>query len=467
MPTIISRPATPTLIVSTPGAADLVRSVHGRIGDVLSETGDYGIGEIGLFGRLEVVALGFHENEIIIVENDKFVLKPLEIGTKAVAVSAPVEGDIVEFDGTNWTNTQPKISGNPVLAAGVQAGDVLTFDGSDWVNFEILTTIGNSIDNNIAAHALVTDGVHGLLDSGAGSLFLADDGSYKAITHPPDVVTSVFGRSSDVIAAFGDYAIADIAGLTTIGTGFSFLADDGTYKAIVHPPAPVASVFGRLGFVVAANNDYTLTQIDGLIDSGTGTNFLADDGFYKVIIHPPDAIDTVFGRTGDVVAVDNDYTLTQIDGLIDSGSGDDFLADDGTYKATPSSAPRQVVSPSVASGTTITQAFQTVFDFVPDIEFRNQNCILTIYYQAMNVGGSGTWGLHLRSLIGLTVQQNAYDTSSAETVAGSERFAVAVVMEAIVSATGNIQIQSFAGIRDHDLVDSAANGKTRLVLELA
>lgn len=466
MPTIISRPAKPTLIVSTPGAADLVRSVHGRIGDVLAQGGDYGIGEIGLFGKLEVTTRGFHENEVIIVENNKFVLKPLEIGTKTVVVSVPVEGDIVEFDGTNWKNTQPKISGKFVQAAGVQAGDVLTFDGSDWVNFEILTTVGNSIDNNIAAHALVANNVHGLQDNGSGTNFLADDGSYKAITHPPDVVTSIFGRSGDVITAFGDYAISDIAGLTTIGTGFSFLADDGTYKAIIHPPAPVASVFGRLGFVVAANNDYSLTQIDGLIDSGTGTNFLADDGFYKVIVHPPDAIDTVFGRAGDVVAANNDYTLTQIDGLTDSGSGTDFLADDGTYKA-PGIAPRQVVSPSVVNATTITQAFQTVFDFVPDTEFRNQNCILTIYYQAMNVGGSGTWGMHLRSLAGFTVQQNAYDTGSAETVGGSERISASVVMEGIVSATGNIQIQSFAAIRDHDLANSAADGKTRLVLELA
>jgi len=459
MATIISRPATPTFIVSTPGSADLVRSVHGRIGDVLAQDDDYDITQIN--------PVAASDDDVITVEAGRFVIKSLQISGSPVLTTVPVDGEIIQFNGTEWDINPVKISGKFVLAAAVQAGDVLTFDGENWVNFEILTTVANSIDNKIAAHALVTDGVHGLLDSGGGSLFLADDGSYKAITHPPDVVTSVFGRSSDVIAAFGDYAISDIAGLTTIGTGFSFLADDGTYKAIIHPPAPVASVFGRLGFVVAVNNDYSLSQIDGLIDSGTGTNFLADDGFYKVIIHPPDAIDTVFGRTGDVVAVNNDYTLTQIDGLIDSGAGTDFLADDGTYKTPPAAPPRQVASPSVANATTITQAFQTIFDFAPDTEFRNQNCLITIYYQAMNVGGPATWSLHLRSLIGLTVQQNAYGAGVAQNADGSERVSVAVTMEAIVSATGNIQIQSFAGIRDHDLANSAADGKTRLVLELA
>ena len=39
-------------------------------------------------------------------------------------------------------------------------------------------------------------------------------------------------------------------------------------------------------------------------------------------------------------------------------------------------------------------------------------------------------------------------------------------MEGVVSATGNIQIQAFAADRDHDIANSAANGKTRLTIEL-
>lgn len=418
MTTIISRPATPTFIVSTPGAADRVRSVHGRIGDVLAEDNDYGISEIGLFGRLEISTLGFHEDEVIVVKDNKFVLKPLQIGTKAVVVSVPIEGDIVEFDGKNWLNTQPKISGRPVLAAGVQAGEVLTFDGSSWVNFEILTTVGNSIDNNIAAHALVTDDVHGLIDSGAGTLFHSDDGSYKAITHPPDVVTSVFGRLGDVTAAFGDYAISDIAGLVTIGTGLLALFDDGSYKAIVHPP---------------------------------------------------DAIDTVFGRTGDVVAANNDYTLAQIDGLIDSGAGVDVLTDDGTYKTPSAAPPRQVAAATLADSTTIVDgaAHTIIFDFAPLAAFRNNNCLITIYYQGHNLGGPAQWAAWLQSSAGLTVQQNAYSGGVAQDINGDERFALAVTMEAIVSASGNIVIGVQADLRDHDFSNNAANGKTRLVIELA
>lgn len=472
MTTIISKPAASTFIVSsvTVDTPHPVESIFGRSGNVVAQDDDYNITQIDPSGA--------SEDDIIAVEGGRFVIHSLEIGSEPVLTGAIVNGDIIQFNGTTWVN----ISLPPVL------------------------------DAKISIHAALKNGVHGLTDSGGGTLFLADDGVYRAITHPPAVVTSVFGRTGGVLAAIGDYAISDITGLTTVGSPTDFLAADGIYKPT--PSAPVSSVFGRAGIVVAANNDYTLAQIDGLIDSGGGTDFLAndgtyktvthpaapvtsvfgrtgiviavsgdyaidditglttlgagtnalfDDGIYKAIVHPPDAVDSVFGRTGTVVAVNNDYALAEIDGLIDSGGGTSFLADDGTYKTIAS---RQIVSPSVADGTTITNAFQTVFDFSPDADFRNSNCLLTIHYQAMNIGGPATWGVHLRSLIGFTVQQNAYGAGVAQNVNSSERASFTITMEAVVSATGNIQIQSFAAIRDHDLANSAANGKTRLTIEL-
>ena len=225
--------------------------------------------------------------------------------------------------------------------------------------------VENSIDNNITAHALLTD-VHGLIDNGGGTLFLADDGSYKAIVHPPDAVTSVFGRTNDVIAAVGDYAIADITGLTTVGSPTDFLGADGVYKAIIHP------------------------------------------------------------------------------------------------------AGRQIVAPTLADGTTINSgaAHTTIFDFAPDSIYRNNNCLLTIHYQARNVPGNAQWAAWLRTSIGLTVQQNAYNGAVAMDSNGDERLAFTLVMEGIVSATGNIEIEVRADSKDHDFSNSAAAGKTRLTIEL-
>lgn len=379
--TIISKPETPTFIVSTPnllGTQHPVNSVHGRIADVVGQDDDYDITQINPSGA--------NDTDIITVVAGRFVVKSLEIGGSAVQTTIPINGDIVEFNGVNWINTPPKISGNFIAAAGPEAGEVLTFNGTNWVNFDIFALVENSIDNNIAAHALLTNVTHGLIDTGAGTLFHSDDGSYRAI------------------------AIDDVTGLTTAGISTDVLGADGTYNAVVHP---VSSVFGRTNAVIAANNDYALAQIDGLIDSGPGTNVLFDDGTYK-----------------------------------------------------PLPGRRDVVSPSVADATTITQAFQTVFDFSPDTAFRNNNCLITIHYQAMNIGGPATWGVHLQSLIGFTVQQNAYGAGVGQTVNGSERAAFTATMEGVVSATGNIQIQSFAAIRDHDLGNSATNGKTRLTIEL-
>jgi len=459
MPTIISRPATPTTVVSKPvvQSPHPVTSAFGRTGDVVAAVNDYTITQIDPEGATT--------GGIVVVESGQFVVKSLEIGNENVQTAAVVENDIIFFDGNGWIFSQFPDRFNAVLPiniTGVDAGEVLTFDGINWVNFNLLALIGNNIDNDIAAHALLTN-VHGLVDSGGGTLFLADDGVYKTITHPPDAVASVFGRTGVVIAVAGDYDIADITGLTTAGSPTDFLGADGIYKPITHPPDAISSVFGRTGVVIAVGGDYAIADITGLTAAGPGTNALFDDGTYKSIVHPPDAVDSVFGRTGVVVAANNDYTLPQIDGLIDSGPGTNFLADDGTYKVP---ARRDVISPSLADGTTITNAFQTVFDFSPDAVFRNNNCLITIHYQGMNVGGPATWGVHLQSLIGFTVQQNAYSAGVAQTVNSDERMGFTVTMEGIVSATGNIQIQTFADVRDHDFANSAANGKTRLTIEL-
>ena len=109
----------------------------------------------------------------------------------------------------------------------------------------------------------------------------------------------------------------------------------------------VDSVFGRQGVVVAQVNDYALNQINGLKSTGDGSEFLADDGQYAPIPTPPPApVDSVFGRTGAVVAVADDYALNEITGLVDDGDGTNFLADDGTYKPT-SAGPAPIGSTTV------------------------------------------------------------------------------------------------------------------------
>jgi hypothetical protein len=85
-------------------------------------------------------------------------------------------------------------------------------------------------------------------------------------------VASVFGRSGVVTAQSGDYSFSLISGtaavgqggtgLTSAGTSGNVLTSNGTTWVSSAPAAaPVTSVFGRTGNIVAATGDYTEAQI--------------------------------------------------------------------------------------------------------------------------------------------------------------------------------------------------------------
>jgi hypothetical protein len=110
-------------------------------------------------------------------------------------------------------------------------------------------------------------------------------------------------------------------------------------------------VFGRTGVVVSAVNDYDFNQLSGNIAvtqmaSGTGasaTTFWRGDGTWAVA---PGDVTSVFGRTGDVVAVANDYDFNLLSGNIavsqmNGGTGagtTTFFRGDGTW-AVPATVP--------------------------------------------------------------------------------------------------------------------------------
>jgi hypothetical protein len=206
----------------------------------------------------------------------------------------------------------------------------------------------------------------------------------------PPPVTSVFGRIGDILALAGDYTIPQITNLqptldqkaalnhthdaTAIVSGIvaparlgsgsptnqTFLRGDGIWATgPAGSGATVFSVFGRVGDILAQNNDYAVAQIQGLqpaLDGkaatththdasaittgiiaparlGTGsiidsTTFLRGDGTWAA----PSLVTSVFGRTGVVVPLADDYDIAKISGLTAAlaGKADSPVTIDGS-----------------------------------------------------------------------------------------------------------------------------------------
>lgn len=111
--------------------------------------------------------------------------------------------------------------------------------------------------------------------------------------------------------------------ITSVGGGTQYLADDGTYKSIIAQGGSWGTITGtlsdQLDLQVQLNDLHTHTNktlLDSIIDTGTGTTYLGDDGEYH-------ALDGGHDHTN----------KTLLDSITSTGDGATFLASDGTYKA--------------------------------------------------------------------------------------------------------------------------------------
>ena len=86
----------------------------------------------------------------------------------------------------------------------------------------------------------------------------------------------------------------------------------------------VASVFGRTGAVVAAIGDYTAAQVTNAVSTlGTYADpaWITSLAWAKITGAPAQAVSSVFGRTGAVVAGTGDYTAAQVTNAVSTISG--------------------------------------------------------------------------------------------------------------------------------------------------
>src|SRR5215475_9347225 len=310
-----------------------VTSVFGRAGAVTAQSGDYSFLQIS--GTVSAAQL------------------PLFTATANGAVAASGGGTttFLRADGT-WaapTGAGSSLTVGTTPIGGGATGQVL------YDNAGILGVYTQaSLTAYINAFTPTTAGT--VPASGGGTTtFLRADGTWVV---PPGgggaagsitvgATTVVGGTTGRVLynsaGLVGEYTQAQLTGQilaftpTTAGVvsasgggTVNFLRADGSWSPL--PSAPVASVFGRTGAVVAATNDYSFSQICGIIGPaqlplvtasangavvavvGATTNFLLSGGTWSPPSTAAALVTILFGRTGAIVATSGDYSFSQITG---------------------------------------------------------------------------------------------------------------------------------------------------------
>jgi hypothetical protein len=134
-------------------------------------------------------------------------------------------------------------------------------------------------------------------------------------------VSSFNTRTGAVLPAVGDYTAAQITNAVSTASTYADPAwiTSLAWSKITGAPATVTSVFARSGAVVAATGDYTAAQVNNAVDT---TQTYANPAWitslaWSKITGAPAIVNTVFGRSGAVVAASGDYTAAQITNAVD------------------------------------------------------------------------------------------------------------------------------------------------------
>jgi hypothetical protein len=303
------------------GGTGAVDSVFGRTGAVIATSGDYSTTLVtnasGVIGVTTTDALNTLDTD------------------KADKVSGAVAGNLAGLDG-NGNLTDSGIDPND-LTNLVQIGDpntllvntagyitlaqvpaapvtsvfgrtgVVTAQAGDYSAFYATTAQGALADSSVQPGDDVSDlnNDANYVSSGANVSVFANDAGYITLAQVPAApVTSVFGRTGIVTAQEGDYSIGQMSDVNTTGVAVGQILEwNGT------------------NFVPGNKGTSGSTTFIGLTDTPANYTGSADKlvavnsaGNALVFIDAPQnaPVDSVFGRTGVVVATAGDYDSSEI-----------------------------------------------------------------------------------------------------------------------------------------------------------
>lgn len=198
---------------------------------------------------------------------------------------------------------------------------------------EIATPVGVFITSSYCSVSMTTANQHQsfYLTSGTGGLQEALNAAKIRVGGPNTIILNA--EWYELVAPGNP---ATVIGAVTGGTGWG-LVDvttapytnytwNGTHFVSAGSGGSVASVFGRTGTVVAATNDYIVSQVTGaaplaspaLTGSPTAPTQAPGDNSTKIAttayVAANGAVPSVFGRSGAVTAQSGDYSVGQVTG---------------------------------------------------------------------------------------------------------------------------------------------------------
>lgn len=221
-------------------------------------------------------------------------------------------GSLSSTDWNAFNNKQSALSGTGIVKSVSGTISYITDNSANW---------NTAYDDSIASAAVTGTTTKTL------TLTQQDGGTITASWSDFDTapVTSVFGRTGAVIAQNGDYTTSQVTegtnlyytdsrsrlAISSSATGLTYNNTSGVFSLTAGYVIPTTTE--QTNWTTAYNDSITSAAVTGTTtktltlnqqDGGTITATWSDDN--------TDAVTSVFGRTGAVVAAEGDYTLTQL-----------------------------------------------------------------------------------------------------------------------------------------------------------
>ena len=250
-----------------------------------------------------------------------------------VTITSPVSGQALVYNGTSWVNNTETYVGTVTSVSALTLGTTGTDLTSSVVNSTTTPVITLNVPTASASN-------RGALSSADWSIFNAKQPALSGTGFVKISGTTISYDNSTYYLASNPTAYIPLTALSSIATGLTYTNTTGVFSTTAGYGIPTTA--SQTTWDAAYNDKINSAAVTGTTtktltlnqqDGGTITASWTDDN--------TDAVTSVFGRTGAVVAVNGDYTTSLVtEGTnlyytdVRARASNSFVAGSGAYNST-------------------------------------------------------------------------------------------------------------------------------------